>query len=141
MSNGLNIEEIMRQEDEAFYASFDDDGSSKRKSSAPKRKAGTKAGANRTQKSKPKPKKVEEILTESNDSEVLRESIIGLLSGEYEVERETSFMEELDRKKSFPRREITADVKKLLIKYGFDPSKQAELQVISVFIQNLNSIS
>jgi ribosomal protein S3AE len=111
----MDIEEILRQEDEQFFKSYEEET--------------------------PRPKKNKEATKRSldtSDPEELRDVVIDILTNPV---KETTYLENLDKRNKFPRQELTKDINSVLSKYKFKIDRMAEREAVGIFINNLQSIS
>ena len=109
----MDIEQILAEEDALFYA---------------KANGTTISEETSTGKNKTGPKTDDDI----------RGDIIGMLSAPV---GESAYTESRDKTNNFPRGMIKQAIVKLLTDNGYNPSNQAEIQAMSLFITNLESIS
>ena len=112
----MDIEQILADEDKMFYARSD----------------GVEISEETSGKSK---KKKNSPATEED----IRDDIIGMLSNP--VSEESAYTQGRDKANNFPRGMIKQSITKLLVDNGYNPSNPAEIQAISSFITNLESIS
>jgi len=120
--NKNELDAIFAQEDEYFN----------KKHNIEKEKATVKKVEQIKTTSKNKGQYIEELIKVDAEDE-LRNTIIGL----FNESKNTSNTPTI--KNTFPKAEITRDIKILLVKYGFNPENSIETEIIAIFLKNLHS--